>query len=355
MLAGAAGSTAAPPSLLYSIVEIRGDGIGDRFDIRAYGLNDKGDVAGNATASPSPGVRQSHAFRFDYSSRTLIRLDTFGGFNSGAVAINNSGTSVGIALASGSSERGAIWDAKGGAVRPGPFENVAVGPLADINNRGTITATATFEDGSVSAAIVKGTHLIPLGTLGGPTSEGRAISDRGHVAGISRLADNSTHAFLYYRSEMEDLGVLPGGFVSVATDVNSRGEVVGFATIGPDSTECCDPTPQHAFRYRNGTLQDLGTLGGNDPTLQSEASAINDLGEIVGQSQMRLASETVWRPFLYRKGQMIDLTTIIDPSDPLLPYAQFESALAINEKGWVLLNGYDSRDNVARVYLLVRQ
>ena len=46
---------------------------------------------------------------------------------------------------------------------------------------------------------------------------------------------------------------------------------------------------------------------------------------------------------------------LVKLGDPLLPYAQLGSALAINERGWVLLNGFDSRDNVARVYLLVRQ
>jgi len=68
-----------------------------------------------------------------------------------------------------------------------------------------------------------------------------------------------------------DLGTL-GGFSSVALGVNDKGQVVGSAD-----------TPQglrHAYRWENGVMTDLGTLG--FPTAQSEAHDINNHGVVVG-------------------------------------------------------------------------
>jgi probable HAF family extracellular repeat protein len=356
----AAAPLIAAPAPSYSIVEIKGSGISSIFDIQAYGMNDHGDVVGMVTTAPSPGVQQLHAFRFDYDTRTVRVLETLGGISSTAVAINNSDTAVGDLSGSGSNEFAATWSADGSAHRPGPFANGTVGTLNDINQRGTITGTAGFSNGAVNAAIIRGNRLIALGTLGGVQSEGRGISDRGHVVGVSKTADTGsgsyTHAFLYFRGEMEDIGTLPNGKGSVAAKVNSRGEVVGTADVGPETTECCDPTPQHAFLYRNGTLRDLGTFSGNDPHVQSKGIDINEHGDVLGWSQIPDPSrpfEVVGHPFLYRKGQMLDVTALIDPDDPLADYAQFTDPAAINDKGWIAVNGRDIRDNIDRVYLLV--
>jgi probable HAF family extracellular repeat protein len=341
-------------------VEIKGFGVTGIGDISAYGMNDKGDVVGALTTEPSPGVQQLHAFRFDYDTRTVSVLDTLGGFSSQAIAINNSGTVVGNLSVNGSTDFAAIWTADGHAHRPGPFANGTANSLNDINRRGEIVTTATFSNGAVNAAVINGSQLIALGTLGGDQSEGRGISNRGHVVGISKTADtgsgSDTHAFLYFRGEMEDIGTLPNGKNSVAAKVNGRGEVVGTADVGPVSTECCDPTPRHAFLYRNGTLQDLGTFSGNDPSLLSEGVDINQHGDVLGRAQVPDSTrpfEIVTHPFLYRNGKMLDVTTLIDPNDPLAAYAQFFQPAAINDKGWITLTGYDSRDNIGRVYLLV--
>jgi probable HAF family extracellular repeat protein len=65
-----------------------------------------------------------------------------------------------------------------------------------------------------------------------------------------------------------DLGML------YATDLNEAGQVVGFAAIANGDSR--------AVLWDNGTMIDLGTLGGN----HSWADGINDLGQVVGTTKL---------------------------------------------------------------------
>jgi probable HAF family extracellular repeat protein len=71
---------------------------------------------------------------------------------------------------------------------------------------------------------------------------------------------------------MTDLGSL-GGTYKTALSINNLGQVVSFSQTS-DGT-------QRAFFWQNGTMTDLGTLGGN---ISSKAAGINDTGQIVGWS-----------------------------------------------------------------------
>ena len=63
------------------------------------------------------------------------------------------------------------------------------------------------------------------------------------------------HAFLYSNGTMQDLGSL-GGDGGVAYGINAGGQIVGYASTAAGAC--------HAFLYSNGAMTDLGTLGGDE-------------------------------------------------------------------------------------------
>jgi probable HAF family extracellular repeat protein len=105
-----------------------------------------------------------------------------------------------------------------------------------------------------------------------------------------------------------NLGTL-GGYESVATGVNDRDQVVGFATNTISDPFSGLGTQIRAFRWQDGVMRDLGTLGtGTD----SSAQTINERGQIAGSSTTNtiinpLTGTPTIDPFLWERGKMIDL------------------------------------------------
>jgi len=93
---------------------------------------------------------------------------------------------------------------------------------------------------------------------------------------------------------MNSLGTL-GGTQSVAMDINDSGQVVGGAQDGSDN--------MRPFRWANGTMSDLGTLGGESAAVTHRAEAINGSGHLVGQSNTAGGAAHAF----YYDGSMTDL------------------------------------------------
>ena len=127
-----------------------------------------------------------------------------------------------------------------------------------------------------------------------------AINDQGVISGYSGTAAGETHAFLWRKGRMRDLGIASG--YSTANDIDSRNHVVGAFHPGPGVFS-------HAYRWRRGSVTDLDKLG----TYQSEAFAVNDHGHAAGWATF----QGVYGSFhaaLFARGRMTDLGTIMSTS-----------------------------------------
>ena len=207
---------------------------GNSSSVGGIGANDKGQVVGTSETADfdlnNPPYQIPHAFL--WQGGTMTDLGTFGGPTSGAGCVNDKGQVVGRADNTSSDIRAFLW------------EN---GVMSD------------------------------LGTLGGELSSAIAINNQGQVVGVSTLSGETfiAHAFLWEGGLMTDLGTVPGDVHSFATDINSKGQVVGVSFDENGNF--------HGFLWQNGVLIDVDTLIPDGSNLQVVAAyQINDRGQIVG-------------------------------------------------------------------------
>lgn len=126
--------------------------------------------------------------------------------------------------------------------------------------------------------------------LGGRNCSAEAINDRGQVVG-----NCAGHPVLWWRGRMTDLterGLEPR---TTVRDINNAGQFVGgYPTAAGEF---------HGYRWQNGRLLDLGTLG----TDYSEAVAVNRRGQVAGQGK---GADSYGRAFLWSGGRMVDIGTL---------------------------------------------
>jgi probable HAF family extracellular repeat protein len=207
---------------------------------------------------------------------------------------------------------------------PDPFPNLW--PILFFNNTTEIHAVR-WRHGTVT----------DLGTLGGPDSTAIFVNNSGQIVGQSltdSIVNPSTgqptqHPFLWQNGTILDLGTL-GGTFGIPTGLNNRGQVVGQMTLPGD-------VANHAFLWDRGTLTDLGTLGGDT----SYASWINDNGEILGGAGFP-GNQTL-HAVIWKNGVMTDLGTPDD--DPC------SDASVINSRGQAVGISSDCHGTVLHSYL----
>lgn len=226
-----------------------------------------------------------------------------GGSMTLASAINESGQIAGTSY--GAPER-AVLVQDGGLVNIGsPYQSYA----SSINEQGQVAGSAYLESFSGSrdtgrrAALWQNGSVVNLGTLpGGGTSRATDINDVGQVVGTSMQWD-SEHAVIWHQGQITDLGAL------TPRAINNAGQVVGSTGFSRDT---------HAVVWENGQLTDLGASPG--ALNGSLANDINNVGQIVGVDHERAV--------LWWQGAKVELGSLSGDSN--------SNALGINDLGQVV-------------------
>jgi len=215
-----------------------------------------------------------------------------------------------------------------------------------INSNGVIAGIA-FNGGidtvmglpQYDAVIWKGGQIIDLGTFGGPLSYAAAINDRDEAVGFALnntpasfdlgdfcqnfLMPTQMHAFIWRNGVKQDLGTL-GGTDSCALFINNSGQATGNSftnSIVNPGTGLGVPTI-HPFFWDGRELLDIGALGNGTV---ATVAGINSRGQVAGISN--LADDLIFHAFLWDKEKLWDFGTL---------GGDFVEVIALNEVGHVV-------------------
>ena len=262
-------------------------------------INDFGQIVGySETAVPDPNGEDICGFGthltcrpFLWQSFHMSALQTLGGNNGEASAINNRGRIVGFTEngtvdstcpANATNNRiqlPVLWKSAEARPKALPTGSDPDGFAFWINQKGEIVGdTGTCGGATIHAASWKGNTLTTLQDLGtGAIAFGN--NNRGQIVGTVGSADNTTqYGALWQDDVLTNLGTLPGDLAAIATGINDRGQVVG-------STWDSHFDWSHGFIYQDGVMTDLNTLFPASSNLfVTMANKINERGQISGMA-----------------------------------------------------------------------
>lgn len=314
----------------------------------ASAINDSGDIVGQSFNDQLKG----RAFIWQKGRMSdLGDIGLLGGFPASlsAFAVNKHDAVVGTAMGTGSNTttRAFLWK-KGLMLDIGTLRGQGQGVFASaINSKGDIVGAGFRSPGDLRALRwILGALPVELRGLpdGRVAVQAFGVSDKGDIVGYLSPGGNVSfaHAFIYKNGKFTDLGVLPGTTLSFANAVNERGQVVGQSlnTLVPDTGR--------AFLWEAGAMLDLGAAAPSHN--RSEARAINKKGVVVGTSGV----STLSLAWIWNEGVTTNLNTLIDSKDPNRAFVTLTKANGINDKGEIAAQGIDRRLGAANIrsYLL---
>lgn len=332
---------------------------------RANSINNRSWLAGYSNL---PGNQSRHAAL--WRDGALTDLGTLGGPNSNVTwsVKSNSGIVAGIsqtatpdplgeawssaafypgATGTGYIDLGFVWE--NGTMRALPTLGGNNGFATGANSRGQVVGWAenTVHDPTCVPPqqlqfrpVVygpKANQISELPLFAGDTSgAATAINEHGLAVGISGICDQAVgrhtakHALLWdKKGKVTDIGNLGAPFWNTPTNINQRGDVVGFAGALNDP----DGNFLQAFIWtaKDG-IQPLGFLPGD---VHSEAYGINEKRQVVGLSCDAAGN---CRAFIWENGVMKDLNNL----KPASYTARLEQARDINEEGEIAGRSIDA-------------
>jgi probable HAF family extracellular repeat protein len=249
------------------------------------------------SAVPCEGY-QNLEFGFVWQNGVMTALPTLGGNYSFGTAANNLGQAVGWAETATHDPscvapqvldyKAVVWGPQKGQVHVLPaLPGDAVAGAAQINENGDVvgfSGPCGVPTGAVGAHVVvwRNGSVFGLPGLGGVMNNvAFGINNAGQIAGQSDPpGDATTYAVLWQNGAITNLGTLPGDVTSVANDINARGQIVG---VSCDANYNC-----RAFLWDKGVMMDLNSLIPSDsPLYLTWGGGINDNGEIAGTAVVK--------------------------------------------------------------------
>jgi len=302
----------------------------------ALGINDSGLVIGisnDGRVSPYNGKLYNHAVT--WTRGKIHRLPGLGGSDSGANFVNDWGLVVGYAYNStpdpysyyGTQLHATTW--RNGKIRDLGTLGGTDSQAWAANASGQVIGIAflntppepPFNQPQDDAFLWSNGVMTDLGTLGGAFSTPSGINRSGQVTVISFDSTNQfVQSFLWTNGSKTPLTSLGGDFVE-ATTLNDSGTIVGA------NTDAADANFIAAAWNHSGSGKLLGTVGTDTGSI---ALGINNHGVVVGGSgSITLSGSAYAHAFVWQKGTMSDLNTMIPSGSPLT----LNVAYTINQAG----------------------
>jgi probable HAF family extracellular repeat protein len=291
----------------------------------AFGINDNDQVVG-AISAPSASENPTL-----WNGTIATTLDLAGGISGAAFAINNAGLIAGTTytmLPNGTYERRAtLWNCGVATLLPtlGGTQGNAVG----INQLGQVVGWTVASGNPTSRAVIwDGATLTDLGQ-----GSARDINNLGQVIGLSSIG-----ATLWNGTTATALGI---NMQPIA--INDAGAIVG-------NTESRDPD---TWQWKTtARLWSAGTAvvltGPANYQFSTTARDINNVGQIVGSSENDNLTSVAT---LWNGTSALNLNTVLTAAQAL--HIKLTEATAINDLGYIVVNGLDTALQQWRSYVLV--
>jgi probable HAF family extracellular repeat protein len=184
-------------------------------------------------ASSTAGSSRLRAFQHLNGTMTPLAIDLGG--DTVARGVNSANDIVGYACTAGNALCRPFLLSNGVTTLLGPANRSGVAHGINIEQQVVGSLAVVAGAATTHAFLYANGVMTDLGTLGGASSEARALNDRGEVVGSAQNAAGQPRAFLWRDGQMTDLNTLipagPGWTLESAASISFGGQIVGYGTL----------------------------------------------------------------------------------------------------------------------------